>query len=112
MRPKKFDFLEKMYYFFGNISYIDLNSYINLNYPHFGTHQHIEQTLPVILMGEMCAADFQQGQWVRFPSCIIPAKRTNPWETYQPVGTFRNVTCYVTDPSVPFQCGVFGWNTH
>ena len=27
-------------------------------------------------------------------------KRTNLPETYQPVGTFRNVTCFVTDPSV------------
>ena len=26
-------------------------------------------------------------------------KRTNPWETYLPVGTFRNVRSYVTDPS-------------
>ena len=71
---------------------------MNLNYPHFGTHQHIEHTLPVILMVETCVADFQQGQWVCFPSCTLPAKCTNPWETYLPVGTFRNVSSFVTDP--------------
>ena len=27
-------------------------------------------------------------------------KRTNPWETYQSVGTFRNELFYVTGPSI------------
>ena len=32
-------------------------------------------------------------------------KRTNPWETYLPVGTFRNDLFYTTDPST--RLGVF-----
>jgi len=53
-------------------------------------------------MGETCAADIQQGQWVHFPSCTFPAKRTNPWETYLPVGTFRNELFYATGPWADF----------
>ena len=35
-------------------------------------------------------------------------KSTNPLETYLPVGTFRNVTCYVTDPCMHiFNVGLF-----
>ena len=30
-------------------------------------------------------------------------KRTNPWETYLPVGTFRNGSSFVTGPRLTFQ---------
>ena len=30
-------------------------------------------------------------------------KRTNPWETYLPVGTFRNELFYTTNPSISYE---------
>ena len=43
-----------------------------------------------ILRRSVCLHDFS---W-----CNFPLKRTNFQNSYLPVGTFRNVTCYTTDP--------------
>ena len=40
--------------------------------------------------GLVCLYDFSR--------CKFPAKCTNLLETYLPVGTYQNVTCYTTDP--------------
>ena len=58
----------------------------------------IEQTLPVILMGETWSADFRHSIKI---SIYIMKNHINiprPWETYLPVGTFRNELSFATNP--------------